>query len=165
VPDSSWQLGAPVWSSFWLGEPWELPGHLSPIGLWDELGEYEFKNGTTHLIRHTLTLSPPQAGMEVSRVDMEMWSDNVTEWWWEGVPFFYGQQGYIREKVQLSVPRQVAPNGGTYVLGIQNSNDRMWHTDGENGNPHGTAWRLCVTWVAAGHRRSVYLPPIMKTHP
>jgi hypothetical protein len=26
----------------------------------------------------------------------------------------------------------------------------LWHDDYENGNPHGTAWRLCVSWNVTG---------------
>ena len=152
VPDSSWQLGLTVESPFWRGgAPWNLPDSLTPIGLWDKNGEHEFANGTTHLLRHTLTLSPPGSGMKVSKVNLEMWSDNVTEWWWQGASVFYGEQGHIGKKVELDAPAQVAYDGGTYVLAIQNSNDRRWHTDDVNGNPHGTAWKLCVTWIITGY--------------
>jgi hypothetical protein len=38
-------------------------------------------------------------------------------------------------------PQFIAPDGGRYVLAIQNSND-YWYRE----NPQGTAFRLCVCW-------------------
>ena len=150
VPDSSWQPSSEVSVSYWANPPWgPLPEDSKVIGLWDENDDQEFLNGTTHLLRHTFTLSPPEAGMQLTGAALEMWSDNKTEWWWQGASVSYDKQGYIGQ-VELS-PGYVEPDGGTYVLAIQNSNDYKWHDNEENGNPHGTAWRLCVTWNVAGY--------------
>ena len=149
APDSSWQPSSEVWSQYWAVPLWApLPVGSTPIGLQDENGDQEAVNGTTHLLRHTFTLSPPEAGMQVTGAVLEMWSDNKTEWWWQGASVSYNGQGRIG-KIDL-FPAHVELYGGTYVLAIQNSNDRMWYDDEENGNPHGTAWRLCVSWNVTG---------------
>jgi len=96
--------------------------------------------------------------MQVTRAILEMWSDNKTEWWWEGASVSYDGEGYIGQ-VDL-FPDHVEPNGGTYVLAIQNSNDRASHH-----NPQGTAYRLCVTWtVPSEPSYQVYLPLITKNY-
>jgi len=161
VPDSSWRAGSEVWWPFWGVPDWTpLPGDCRPIGLRDENGKKEGWNGTTHLYRRTFTLSPPEAGMRVTRAVLEMWSDNKTEWWWQGTSIMYDRQGYIG---QLDLfPVHVQSYGGTYVLAIQNSND---YVCSPNCNPQGTACRLCVTWTLPtepSHR--VYLPLILKEH-
>jgi len=94
--------------------------------------------------------------MQVAQAILEMWSDNKTEWWWEGASVSYDREGYIGQ-VNLS-PIHIGPHGGLYVLAIQNSNDRASHH-----NPQGTACRLCVTWVVPGAPGyQVYLPVILK---
>jgi len=146
TPDSSWQPAAEVWwAEFWTDPYWEpLPRDCRPIGLQDEDGNQESRNGTTHLYRRTFTLSPPQPDMQVSQAVLEMWSDNKTEWWWGGASVSSDKQSYIGQLDLL--PTHVGPNGGTYVLAIQNSNDRV----SRDYNPQGTACRLCVTWTAPG---------------
>ena len=142
VPGSSWQPAAEVWwAGLWDDPYWEpLPGDCRPIGLQDKYGNQEARGGVTHLYRRTFTLSPPYPGMQVTQAALEMWSDNKTEWWWQGTSVSYDQQSYIG---QLDLfPTHVGPNGGTYVLAIQNSNDRA----SREYNPQGTACRLCVTW-------------------
>jgi hypothetical protein len=94
--------------------------------------------------------------MQVTQAVLEMWSDNKTEWWWGGVPISYDREGYIGQ-VDL-FPDLVRPEGGIYVLAIQNSNDRVSH----DYNPQGTACRLCVTWAFPGEPSQVYLPLILK---
>jgi PKD repeat protein len=162
VPDSSWQSGSAVWWDFWTTPSWgPLPGGCRPIGLLDKQGEQEAWNGTTHLYRRTFTLSPPRADMQVARAILEMWSDNKTEWWWEGTSVSYDRQAYIGQ-VDL-FPAHVGPNGGTYALAVQNSND---YACSPNCNPQGTACRLCVTWaVPSAPGYQVYLPLILKRHP
>ena len=159
VPDSSWQLGSEVWSHYWAAPNWSpLPGDCRPIGLRDENGNQEAWNGTTHLYRRTFTLSPPQVGMQVTQAVLEMWSDNKTEWWWQGTSISYDREGYPGP-IDL-LPAHIEPHGGTYVLAIQNSNDYVCDP---NCNPQGTACRLCITWTSTGAPvYQVYLPIILK---
>ena len=160
VPDSSWLPGSEVWWDAWADPTWEpLPGDCRPIGLQDEHGNQEAQSGTTYLYWRKFTLSPPHPDMQVTQAVLEMWSDNKTEWWWQGTSVSYNREGYIGQ-VDL-FPGHVEPHGGIYVLAIQNSNDRVSHH-----NPQGTACRLCVTWavpVVPGYQ--VYLPLILKRHP
>jgi hypothetical protein len=102
--------------------------------------------------------------MQVTKASLEMWSDNKTEWWWGGgwgsTPVSYDREGYIGQ-VDL-FPGLVRSDGGTYVLAIQNSNDRV----SLDNNPQGTACQLCVTWafpIVLDHQ--VYLPLILKAYP
>jgi hypothetical protein len=120
------------------------------------------RSGTTLLYRRTFALSPPQPGMEVTQAVLEMWSDNKTEWWWQGLSVSNnGKEGYIGQ-IDL-FPGHIRPNGGTYVLAIQNSNDRVCS---DCVNPQGTAWSLCITWtVRSPLSYQVYLPLILKTYP
>ena len=165
VPDSSWQSSSEVWDRFWANHPWyPLPGDCAAIGLWDENDDHEALNGTTHLHRQTFTLSPPGAGMRVTGAVLEMWSDNKTEWWWQGASVSYNGQGAGIPRLDL-YPNHVGSYGGTYVLAIQNSNDYMCDDDHDNCNPQGTACRLCVSWTPTGSRLPVYLPPLRKVRP
>ena len=161
TPDSSWQPGSEVWWEFWNDPKWEpLPGDCNPIGLRDEGGNQEAWSGITHLHRRTFTLSPPEAGRRVTKAVLEMWSDNKTEWWWQGASVSYDKQGYIGPADLF--PGHVEPYGGTYVLAIQNSNDYV----SLDYNPQGTACQLCVTWAFPGElSHHVYLPLILKAHP
>ena len=166
-PASSWQTASKVWWNDWASPSWDsMPGDgkCRPIGLRDANGNQEARGGVTHLYRRIFTLSPPLPGMEVDRAVLEMWSDNKTEWWWGGgwgsTAIQYDREGYIGQ-VDL-FPRLIRPEGGTYVLAIQNSNDRV----SLDNNPQGTACQLCVTWAfpsVPGHQ--VYLPLILKAHP
>ena len=161
VPDSSWQTGSEVESQYWNVPPWgPRPGDCEAIGLQDENGDQEDVNMTTQLHRQIFTLSPPEAGMQVTGAILEMWSDNKTEWWWQGASVSYNWQGKIG-----TTDLSVEPDGGTYVLAIQNSNDRMCGDDDKNCNPHGTACQLCVSWTPTGFYLPVYLPPILKVRP
>ncbi len=164
VPDSSWQTSSKVWSPFWANPPWgPLPADSTPIGLQDGNGDQEAVNGTTYLYRRTLTLSSPGACRQVIGAALEMWSDNKTEWWWQGTSISYDGQGRFGE-VDL-FPGHIEPYGGTYVLAIQNSNDYMCPDDYDNCNPHGTAWRVCVDWNVTETCHHVYLPLILKVQP
>jgi hypothetical protein len=142
VPDSSWQSASEVWWALRDDPKWGLlpgDGECRPIGLQDEDGNPEAQSGTTHLYRRTFMLSPPQPGMQVTQAVLEMWSDNKTEWLWNGTSVSYDREGYIG---QLDLfPTHVESQGGTYVLAVQNSNDYV-----SPNNPQGTAYRLCVTW-------------------
>ena len=159
VPDSSWQPGSEVWSHYWAAPNWSpLPGDCRPIGLLDENGKPEAWNGTTHLYRRTFILFPPEPGMQVTQAVLEMWSDNKTEWWWQGASISYNAEGYPGP-IDL-LPAHIEPHGGTYVLAIQNSNDYVCDP---NCNPQGTACRLCITWTSTGAPvYQVYLPIILK---
>ena len=72
--------------------------------------------------------------------------------------YHYDRQGYVGEIALF--PAYVRPEGGTYVLAIQNSNDFM---GGEN--PHGTACRLRVTWTLSRLTCCIHLPVILKGSP
>ncbi len=164
VPDSSWQPSSEVWSPWWSAPNWSpLPEGSKALGLLDENDEQEFVNGTTYLYRRTLTLSSVGGCRQVTGAVLEMWSDNKTEWWWQGASVSYGKQGPAGA-IDL-FPAYVSPTGGTYVLAIQNSNDYMCPDDDSNCNPHGTAWRLCVSWNVSEACRHVYLPVIFKMYP
>jgi hypothetical protein len=153
-PDSSWRSASEIWWDDWNAPNWTpLPGDCRPIGLRDEA-----QSGTTYLHRRTFTLSPPHPDMQVTQAALEMWSDNKTEWWWQGTSVSYDRQGYIGQ-VDL-FPGHVGRHGGTYVLAIQNSNDRV-----SPHNPQGTACRLCITWAIPGPGSQVYLPLILKRYP
>jgi hypothetical protein len=101
--------------------------------------------------------------MQVTGAVLEMWSDNKTEWWWQGTSVSYNGQGHIGQ-VDVS-PGRAWPHGGTYVLAIQNSNDYMCPDDDKDCNPHGTACRLCVSWNVREPCYPVYLPLILKAQP
>jgi len=101
--------------------------------------------------------------MRVTGAVLEMWSDNKTEWWWQGTSISYNGQGGIGQ-IEL-FPAHVEPYGGTYILAIQNSNDYMCPDDDSNCNPHGSACRICVSWNVAETCHHVYLPLILKVHP
>jgi len=161
-PDSSWQPASEVWWNDWDDPGWDsLPGdgECRPIGLQDENGNQEARGGTTHLYWRKFTLSPPHPDMQVTQAVLEMWSDNKTEWWWGGNSVSYDRQGPIGQ-VDL-FPKLIGPDGGIYVLAIQNSNDGV----SRDNNPQGTACRLCVTWAVPSASYYIYLPLIFKMHP
>ena len=162
-PDSSWQSAIKVWWDDWKAPNWNaLPGDNKcwPIGLQqDEDGNQEAQSGITHLYWREFTLSPPLPGMEVDEAFLEMWSDNKTEWWWEGTPVMYSKEGYIG-KIDL-FPRLIRPDGGIYVLAFQNSNDRV----SRDYNPQGTACNLSITWAFPREPSRIYLPLILKNQP
>ena len=153
-----------VWWDFWDAPGWQpLPAECRPIGLRGEDvgrdGNQEALGGTTYLYRREFMLSPPIPGMRVTQAILEMWSDNKTEWWWGGTSVSYDREGHLGQ-VDL-VPDLIRPDGGVYVLAIQNSNDRV----SLDNNPQGTACRLCVTWASSSVSGNyVYLPLILKSH-
>jgi len=100
--------------------------------------------------------------MRVTQAVLKMWSDNKTEWWWQGTSVSYDKQGYP-DPIEL-FPGYIEPYGGIYTLAIQNSNDNMCPDDTENCNPHGTACQLCVSWIPTESCHHVYLPLILKVH-
>jgi hypothetical protein len=169
-PASPWQPASEVWWDDWNASDWNsLPGdgHCKPIGLQDKNGNQEGQSGITHLYRRKFTLSPPYPGMQMTQAVLEMWSDNKTEWWWGGgggwgsIPVSYNKEGYIGQ-IDLFLHDLINPDGGTYVLAIQNSNDRVCSSP--NCNPQGTACYLRVTWAIPSPSQ-VYLPLILKGYP
>jgi hypothetical protein len=165
-PVSPWQPASEVWWDNWDAPIWEpLPddGKCRPIGLQDKNGNPEGQSEVTHLYRRKFDLRPPHPSMEVDQAVLEMWSDNKTAWWWGGdggssILVSHDREGYIG---QVDLLPLINPDGGTYVLAIQNSNDRA-----SLENPHGTACRLCINWAfpsALGYQ--VYLPLILKRYP
>ena len=83
-----------------------------------------------------------------------MWSDNKTAWWWEGELIADDRERYVGE-IELFTAH-LDRQGGTYLLAIQNSNDYILQQ-----NPHGTAFRLCVTWAWLGTYHHIDLPLVM----
>lgn len=174
VPDSSWRNGIQVWWDGWAVPFWQaFPGAVI-LGLPDARGRQEGLDGTTHLIRQTFHLDAPQPGMRIISAALHLWSDNKAAWWWQGALIANDRQGYSRQDELF--PEHIAPEGGTYLLAVQNSNDYM-HME----NPQGTAFRLCVTWARFGSlaetptpteaatptavRQPVFLPLIMINRP
>ena len=99
--------------------------------------------------------------MQVTQAVLEMWSDNKTEWWWQGTSISYDGEGYL-SPVDL-FPDHIGRYGGTYVLAVQNSNDYVCSS---NCNPQGTACYLCVTWASISDSSyHVYLPLVLKKYP
>ncbi len=157
TPHGTWQPASTVWWPIWSEPTWGplIPGS-EPIGLLGEGSRAEGRDCVTHLVRRTFTLSPPRRGMQLTGALQEMWSDNKTAWWWQGILIAYDEEGYV-DAVEL-YPDHVDSDGGTYVLAVQNSNDRMG-TD----NPQGTDFRLCVTWTYRGEPgRFIGVPLIFK---
>ena len=156
VPTGNWQAAKILWHIAWEDPGWGpiIPG-VRPIGLVNERAMWREQAGVTQLIRKTVVLTPPAAGMRISRAVLEMWSDNKTAWWWQGRLIADDREGYVGA-LDL-VPEHIAPRGGTYVLAIQNSNDQV-----TNDNPQGTAFRLCVTWEAlANMMPRLHVPMIL----
>ena len=156
-PTSYWQSAVEVWWDYWDVPNWDsMPSECRPIGLLGVDGQQEALQGITHLYRRKFMLSSPIPGMQVTRAALDMWSDNKTEWWWGGTPISYNREGYMG---QLNLfPDLIRPDGGVYVLAIQNSNDRV----SRDNNPQGTACRLCVTWAFPRPISKVYLPLMFK---
>ena len=139
TPDGSWETAEEVWWDAWYTGAWSLrPIGSGIIGI-ERGGSDEGKDGTTHLTRRILSLTPPGPGWNISRAVLAMWSDNKTAWHWNGVLVKDDAQVYIGE-VEL-YPDHVDAGGGIYTLAIQNSNDYMLIE-----NPQGTAYSVCVTW-------------------
>lgn len=140
VPDSSWQAGMPVWWDQWSVPKWEPFSGASIVGLPDAQGLQESLDGTTHLIRRTFQLDAPQPGMRITSAMLQLWSDNKSDWWWQGVLVADDQESNNRQDEMF--PGHIAAEGGTYLLAVQNSNDTQYMD-----NPQGTAFRLCATWA------------------
>lgn len=141
VPDASWRPAAAVWWEGWRDRGWgPLISGASILGLTDGQGNPEMVDGVTHLIRQTFHFVPPAPGMRILSVSLEMWSDNKSAWWWGGERVMVDREGY--GGLLVLAAEQFDPEGGTYVLAVQNSND--FHAA---LNPQGTAFRLCVVWA------------------
>jgi uncharacterized repeat protein (TIGR01451 family) len=135
VPAGSWRPASLVWWGAWDG--WApTPEECKPIGLPGPEG----KDGTTHLHRQSLGLTPPAPGMCITKAVLEMWSDNRSAWWWQGEMVASNREGFAG-RVAVSADEC----GGTHLLAIQNSND---YASKGGDNPHGTACRLVVTWCS-----------------
>lgn len=137
VPGGSWQDASLVWWGAWDG--WApTPEGCEPIGLLDVQSRPEGRDGTTHLHRQSLDLTPPTLGMCIKKAVLEMWSDNRSAWWWQGDMVASNREGFAG-RVAVSADE----SDGTHLLAIQNSND---YAGGDN--PQGTACRLVVTWCS-----------------
>lgn len=135
-----WESPLPVWWPSWSSGIWaQRPEGASPIGVDDGAGQQLGEPGLTLLYHHSFTLTPPVSGWVVTRAQLETWSDNKAEWWWQGQSVAYDRQGY--GGVTALFPGLVQPQGGEYTLAVQNSNDLQ-----AGDNPQGLAYRLCVTW-------------------
>jgi hypothetical protein len=157
--DAAWRPGVEVWWEHWETPGWQQrPPGARTIGLLASGGYAEGKDGVTHLYRRVMVLVPPEPLMEIQQAALEMWSDNKSEWWWQGQSIAYDREGYVG-RLEL-FPQHVAPTGGRYVLAVQNSNDYAC-PNVDDCNPHGTAFRLVVTWAEVLRIRS-YLPVIFR---
>lgn len=139
TPDANWRAPDEVYWPQWETSDWNvrIPG-AKILGV-AAGGQPKGLDFATHLFRTMLTLTPPEPGMLLTSVAVERWSDNSTACWWNGVLVPPSGQGYVG---WLTIPAVLFdPSGGTYVLAIQNSNDNT-----EFENPHGTSFRVCVTW-------------------
>lgn len=152
--DQRWIPAANVWWDVWGQPGWRpQPAGAAVIGLLGEGGAPEGLDGATYLYRQTFVIRAPEPRRHVQRAVLEMWSDNKTEWWWQGRSVSYGREGPIGQ-VEL-YPGLVGARGGSYVLAVQNSNDTMG-----TFNPLGSAYRLCVTWGYDEGQQLVLLPLI-----
>jgi 5-hydroxyisourate hydrolase-like protein (transthyretin family) len=142
VPGAGWKAADSVWWDAWLAFFSVQPPENSLIGWRRSDGRQEGLDGVTHLMRSTIQLTPPVPGMHVTSVVLEGWSDNKTAWWWDGELVMSQREGF-NGAVEL-YPAHVRPEGGTYLLAIQNSNDYQ-----RIENPQGTSFRVCVTWSNA----------------
>jgi hypothetical protein len=147
APDGSWRQARllpiePVWVTFFRPRPENPPlptGRI--IGIRSE-GRTEAVDGMTHLIRQTITLTPPGAYYRLASAQLVMWSDNKSAWWWEGRRLPVQGEGYVGS-IEL-MPHLVGQQGGRYLLAVQTSNDYQ----SVGGNPHGTAYVVRATWVS-----------------
>ena len=73
-----------------------------------------------------------------------MWTDNRSEWWWQGERVFGNAQN--RRDYDLFGEGRIESEGGRYLLAIQNSNDYVEPIELDTKNPQGTAFCLVVTW-------------------
>jgi uncharacterized repeat protein (TIGR01451 family) len=154
VPDDTWRPGSIVWwggNEYWDNPDWRtyLPGSptdpvTTVIGLETEAGEDEGKSGTTHLYRRWFDVPPPPSGMTMACAVLEMWSDNKSEWWWQGERIF--GQAQNRRDYDLFGKGKIGNEGGSYLLAIQNSNDYAGGIEESKNNAHGTSFCLQVAW-------------------
>jgi hypothetical protein len=161
APDASWRPGAQVRWGLWSSPDWaSLPPGSRPIGLLAANGVPEGKNAITQLYRRVFDLTAPAPGWQIARAVLEMWSDNKSEWWWQGRSIAYDRQANVGQ-IDL-FPAYLDRNGGRYVLAVQNSNDSVcW--DNDYCNPQGTAFRLAVMWDRS-RVLPLYLPAILRNH-
>ena len=157
VPEQLWQPANTVWWEDWAHPQW---GPLIPaaniIGLRDDPGRPLGVPGITQLIRHAFILTPPGPDMRITKADLDLWSDNKTAWWWQGVLIADDREAHVGQVALY--PAYTSPEGGRYLLAVQNSNDFFDRA----GNPQGTAFRLCVTWAYHPEpRHGLQLPLIL----
>jgi len=139
APDANWRAPDEVYWPQWEATGWNVRIPDAKILGVAEGGVSKGLDFATHLFRMVLNLTPPEEGMQLTAVAVERWSDNSTACWWNGVLVAMSGQGYVG---WLNIPTTLLdPAGGDYVLAIQNSNDNT-----EYENPHGTSFRVCVTW-------------------
>jgi len=159
APGGLWRPSSQVWWDVWSAPGWNpLPQGCAVLGLRASQGAAEGKDGTTHLLRHAFVLSAPGPGFYITRAWLEPWSDNKSEWWWEGKLLLTDRQGSLGA-IDL-FPTHVSRVGGRYLLAVQSSNDYVC-PDNDLCNPHGVAFRLSVTW-SYGVGSGVYLPVIVR---
>ena len=155
-PGDGWEPGQALWWDAW-GDYFDPdPPEPIMIGLLHKDGKPRGVDGTTYLMRYSFELAPPEPWMRVISCYLQGWSDNKAAWYWDGALVNDNREGYVGE-VEL-FPDHVRPEGGTYLLAIQNSNDFQYIE-----NPHGTSFRLCVTWAYGQVLIHVdYVPMILK---
>jgi hypothetical protein len=156
VDDNVWQRGSTVWWPEWEQAIWR-PGKVDcgePVGLRDAAGNPLGKSDQIYLCRYEFDLQPPQPGMEVRRATLQMWSDNQSQWWFDGDPLCSGEQGHLAD---VALPALTGTSGGKHLIAARVDND---HTclDNDYCNPHGLIFELIVVWARPEHRRRISLP-------
>ena len=155
-PDTSWVVASEIWWGSWADPGWKADTLGCPIaGLVDAHGLPEAQDRITHLLRRGIDLAPPAAGMRITNARLVMWSDNKSAWRWQGELISTNKEAIIGEVDLLQ--GGIEPEGGSYTLAIQNSNDFTWGKP----NPQGTGYRLCVVWEHLPHWHN-RLPLVLK---
>ena len=123
-----------------------MPVGSSVIGLLTADGEPEGRSGTTHLYRRWFDLEAPAPGTYIVSATLEMWSDNRSEWWWQGKPLRGDVQNRQNRRTYVFGEGEISSEGGRYLLAIQNGNDYVCTAPPDTCNAHGTAFCLRVEW-------------------
>ena len=125
VPDETWRPAVRVYSNIWIIDPrWAAFARIGGWTLGLKMGGRDvFENGATHLVRKEFVLEPPAPCMRISSAKLDLWSDNKSEWFWQGQSVLYDQEA-IQGPIWL-YPDLVDADGGTYLLAAQTSNDTL----------------------------------------
>ncbi len=161
TPDSVWQRGSNVWWSAWDQADWRPRnvGCGDPVGLRDPAGNPLGGSDQVYLCRYEFDLRPPEVGMEVRRATLQMWSDNQSQWWFDGRLLYSDQQG---QPTDVALPGLTGTSGGKHLVAARVDND---HTclDDDYCNPHGLIFELTVVWAHPDDRQRASLPTVARS--